>query len=541
MRKKGYLLFLSILLLSCSKEIIQHTLTVDALPVNAGSVSPPSNAFEKGSVVTLIATPAAEYLFKQWQGGLSGISNPAPITVDSDKQVTAVFEKRQYPLSLTIEGNGSVKEEIVPIASQAVYPSGTTVRLTAQAGPNWKFKAWQGDKVSTASPIDVKVDAPLTLKAVFSPILPNYLGTSYELSNSKIWFSSEEIINENGSRYTMNPLIDEQSAQFDMNQDGYEDIFYYEGYDLNISPTPNPPPTLLLNKGGKLVKSVFNGPNIKNPHGTKLLVGDFNGDALPDVFSTVAIDPPFNSPAGFLNTYDNSHLLFNSPNGFSRVKEFTDEGFWYTGCSGDIDKDGDVDIIVFNFHNQANKVKSRIMWNNGQGEFTIDTNGVGDIPVVYQSELVDLNNDGNLDLVITFIPNGNPRTNDFRILWGNGQGFSLTNSTKIDISSAPTSYYVQNLDFVDLDGDGAKEILPSGNYDNPMGGVPIYFVDVFKSDDGGKTYRDRTSTLMEKNKAPRFYHIRIADVDSNGKMDVFSADKKDNIRWEWDGSKLVRK
>jgi hypothetical protein len=52
--------------------------------------------------------------------------------VDADKQVTGVFEKRQYPLSLTIEGSGTVKEEVIAIAPQAQYPSGTTVRLTPQ-------------------------------------------------------------------------------------------------------------------------------------------------------------------------------------------------------------------------------------------------------------------------------------------------------------------------------------------------------------------------------------------------------------------------
>jgi hypothetical protein len=33
----------------------------------------------------------------------------------------------------------------------------------------------------------------------------------------------------------------------------------------------------------------------------------------------------------------------------------------------------------------------------------------------------------------------------------------------------------------------------------------------------------------------------VQDIDKNGMVDIFSAEKKDNIRWEWNGSKFIRK
>ena len=368
-------------------------------------------------------------------------------------------------------------------------------------------------------------------------IYKNYLKNSYELSNFDTWFSSAQLYKADGSKYPNNPFIDEQSTQIDIDGDGQEDLFYYEGYDLNISPTPNPPPSVFMNTGTTLKQTNYTGPNIKDPHGTKILVGDFNNDSLPDIFSNVAVDPPFGA-FPFLN--DNNHLLLNSKNGFTTVKEFPDQGFWYTGCSGDIDNDGDLDIIAFNFHNQSNGVKSRIMWNDGKANFTIDFTGVGDIPVVYLSELVDVNNDGFLDLVIVFVPAIFPsRVNDFRVLWGNGKGFSLTNSSSISISG---EWYLMNLDFTDLDADGTKEIIASGNYNNPTGsGAPIYFISLFKSTDKGKTFSDKTSQYIDNNTAGRFYHIRVQDIDKNGQLDIFSGEKKDNIRWEWNGTKFIRK
>jgi hypothetical protein len=368
-------------------------------------------------------------------------------------------------------------------------------------------------------------------------IYKNYLKNSYELSNFDTWFSSAQLYKADGLKYPNNPFIDEQSTQIDIDGDGLEDLFYYEGYDLNISPTPNPPPSVFMNTGTNLKQTNYTGSNIKNPHGTKILIGDFNNDSLPDIFSNVAVDPPFFA-FPFLN--DNCHLILNSKNGLSSVKEFPDQGFWYTGCSGDIDNDGDLDIITFNFHSQGNGVKSRIMWNDGKANFTNDFTGVGNIPIVYQSELVDVNNDGFLDLVIVFVPTTFPsRVNDFRVLWGNGKGFSLDNSSSISMSG---EWYLVNLDFTDLDADGTKEIIASGNYNNPSGsGAPIYFISLYKSVDKGKTFSDKTSQYIDNNTASRFYHIRVQDIDKNGQLDIFSGEKRDNIRWEWNGSKFIRK
>jgi hypothetical protein len=103
-------------------------------------------------------------------------------------------------------------------------------------------------------------------------------------------------------------------------------------------------------------------------------------------------------------------------------------------------------------------------------------------------------------------------------------------------------WYLMNLDFTDLDADGTKEIIASGNYNNPTGsGAPIYFISLFKSTDKGKTFLDKTSQYIDNNTAGRFYHIRVQDIDKNGQLDIFSGEKRDNIRWEWNGTKFIKK
>jgi uncharacterized repeat protein (TIGR02543 family) len=513
-----------------------YTLSSTVSPAEAGKItaSPSASTYPEGTQVTLTAEPNENWVFKQWEGDEPSTSNPVQVTMASNKTLVAVFVKRDYPLTIKIEGEGTVEEKIVPNPSGREYPHGTTVELTPKPKGGWEFAGWDGSLTGTDVPKKIIVDNPKNVIAKFKR--KNYLKTSYELSNYEVWFSSAQLFKSDGEKYNYNPFIDEQSAQLDIDGDGLEDVFYFEGYSLDQNPTPNPPPSIFLNTGSILKQTSYSGPNLKNPHGVKLLVGDFNNDFFPDIFSNVAVDPPLNQ-FPFLN--DNCHLIFNSTKGFDKVKEFTDEGFWYTGCSGDIDNDGDLDIITFNFHNQGNGIKSRIMWNDGTANFSIDFNGIGDIPVVYQSELVDVNFDGFLDLVITFIPNGPTRTNDLRILWGNGKTYNLTNSTKIDISP---DWYLMNLDFADLDKDGIMEVLPSGNFNAPLGGPPSYFISIFKSDDKGKTFANKTNQYIDGNViSNRFYHIRVQDIDKNGFLDIFSGDKKDNIRWEWNGSKFLKK
>ena len=65
----------------------------------------------------------------------------------------------------------------------------------------------------------------------------NYLNTSYHLSNYDLWINFNDVFSD-GVKYTKdNPLLVIQTAQLDINMDGFEDIFTYDSYPLNI-PTP---------------------------------------------------------------------------------------------------------------------------------------------------------------------------------------------------------------------------------------------------------------------------------------------------------------
>ena len=91
----------------------------------------------------MTATPQGEYLFKDWSDGNTNATRT--ITVSSNINLTANFEKRKYPLTINIEGEGEVIEEIVNAGRTTDYDSGATVKLTAVPSEGWEFAGWSGD------------------------------------------------------------------------------------------------------------------------------------------------------------------------------------------------------------------------------------------------------------------------------------------------------------------------------------------------------------------------------------------------------------
>jgi len=69
-----------------------HTLTTATS--GQGTVAPSFGTYESNSVVTLTATASQGWEFSGWSGDLGGSSNPATVTMDSNKYVLAMFEQR---------------------------------------------------------------------------------------------------------------------------------------------------------------------------------------------------------------------------------------------------------------------------------------------------------------------------------------------------------------------------------------------------------------------------------------------------------------
>ncbi|GAA0878116.1 hypothetical protein GCM10009119_10840 [Algoriphagus jejuensis] len=151
-------------IMSCDTEDDEpaptYFLTRIASPTDGGkiSVSPPSANYNHGQEVTLTPEANANWVFQKWEGDASGNSVPLKLTMDADKSVTAVFVKRDYPLTISIEGEGTVNEVVVTNPGGREYPHGTTVELTPLAKDGWKFDSWGGNLSGNDVPIRIVVD-----------------------------------------------------------------------------------------------------------------------------------------------------------------------------------------------------------------------------------------------------------------------------------------------------------------------------------------------------------------------------------------------
>ena len=166
MKKISFILS-ALFIISCTKDPIIYSLTTSANPANGGTVFPSTQQYDEGKTATITATPSAEYLFQSWSGA-TGTSNSTSVLMSSDKSVTANFIKKQYPLTIEIEGEGTVSEVVIKAGVTTDYNSGTIVELTAKSTGEWhEFVEWTGDIKSTENPIQITIDEAKTVKVTF--------------------------------------------------------------------------------------------------------------------------------------------------------------------------------------------------------------------------------------------------------------------------------------------------------------------------------------------------------------------------------------
>ena len=170
-RLLSYTFLLMLLVLCTEDDPIQFRLTTNCVPEKTGTVTPETGMFTEGSEIELKATANPEYIFKNWEGDASGNENPLKITMVKDREITAVFEKVNYSLSIEVIGEGTVNQEIM-LAKYAStdYQSGTTVQLTANPENGWRFVEWSGDHTGTENPIQITMDQAMSISAKFEKV-----------------------------------------------------------------------------------------------------------------------------------------------------------------------------------------------------------------------------------------------------------------------------------------------------------------------------------------------------------------------------------
>ncbi|MDB9824212.1 hypothetical protein OAC16_03550, partial [Flavobacteriaceae bacterium] len=479
-----------------------------------------------GSVIRLTANPSDEWVFRGWSGSVSSTTNPLEITVNQSKTITSTFVKRKYPLTINIQGEGTVTEEIISSGKTTTeYNSGSVIRLTANPSDGWEFSGWNGSVSSTENPIELSVNESKSIEVSFTRVVfyfvnrsPNYPSVNNNIGNiKKNYYHPGRIltpdiiinsisINENCDCFGCGcdesfTVLNDTSIYFDYNNDGRIDFFGFlennsRGYRVGF---------------GKyvLVDDVFNNP-VSTYYdsnvwcGGRMELNDFNGDGIDDVLVYHENDHG-DANGGHYSTRIPLEILYFNFDGSFTVSKIGPNTGTHDLVSFDIDNDGDIDIVNNEWwYDDPEGIPQLPLFyiNDGMGNFST-TNTKFEQSSFYQNlgldfnftgvDAFDLDNDGFVDLLIggtseqetQYCVYDNPYDEfeqncyttdyqeDIRVFWGSSSfTYSEENSTRVTLpfyenGNSKLSY---GFGFIDINNDGEYEIVNVGT-NIPRNGV----------------------------------------------------------------------
>ena len=472
----------------------------------------------------------------------------------------------KYILTATAGEGGSVS------TSGGTYNDGTSISIVATPNEGYEFVGWIGSE-STSSNITLTIGSNVTITANFQidcsywqTDIPDWSQTSYELFD--IYYPENyqdlgSLLGGESGEYGLNVI------SVDYNNDGYMDIIgSYNDYS-NFVDYPSDyygyerKQLIRFYKGGcggnfevdELNDSKFLGL----VHGRKILLGDFNNDNYVDLFllGHGYDKQPFNGEF-------NKALMSNGDGSFSDVDYQSFESFYHGGASGDIDNDGDLDIVAVD----GGRGKSLIYKNlNGQLEPSEAFIDQALMNQMYNVELFDINNDGFIDLIAgghDWSWGQNPECewwycntydNAPVIIYGDGVDFINNEFQRLPASGIDKQGIVTNFEFFDFDNDGQVEIIitRTGDNMNEEPGLPWdqtnfyrdWSIQILKLD--GEYFRDATSSFIDVYSGNEGWirFTKIKDIDNDGNLELYNTsnpytDQNNYLEWEIISSQLIK-
>ena len=268
-----------------------------------------------------------------------------------------------------------------------------------------------------------------------------------------------------------------QWMEADFNNDGFTDVLYIGAMVPNNSNrvgedtgsecgsdtcTGNRPlPSLFLgNASDKLTYSpkliIDNRKNSGMSLGRQLLVADYNNDNTLDFY---VADHGLGTHNGVRDSY-----FLSQPNGTwlessgTHLSHSNFQVFDHGGATGDIDNDGDMDIVITELNMQKHKTAFWCLMNDGTGFLKKrKCGGTGAAGL----ELADMDGDGDLDALVGAHEYANPAYNRYYtgIIWNNGKGYF---SRKTALPQHKKKWgTIPEVSASDLDNDGDLDVVYS--------------------------------------------------------------------------------
>ncbi len=147
-----------------SIKLEEHALEINIKGEGTVDIDPNQDKYEEGTEVKLNANPSNNWYFKDWTGDYIGTEDEINIIMDTEKKLTANFDKiDDFLLTIGVEGNGTTD----PPKGTYTYSDGEYETITAEAEDGWYFEKWIGKPQETDEEITVQMDEDKEIVAVF--------------------------------------------------------------------------------------------------------------------------------------------------------------------------------------------------------------------------------------------------------------------------------------------------------------------------------------------------------------------------------------
>ena len=257
--------------------------------------------------------------------------------------------------------------------------------------------------------------------------------------------------------------------------------------------------------------------------GGQLLVAHFNNDDTLDFYIT---DPGIQDWAvGFRDSYflsqpdgtwlESSNTHFSHPN----FKAYN-----HGGATGDIDNDGDMDVVTTEMNSWERGTSFWCLMNDGTGFLKKRKCGGVDS---FNIELADLDGDGDLDALIGGHEKGYSSAALLAItgiVWNDGRGnFNKHNYTRLREYKQKWGV-IPEVSASDLDNDGDLDIVYSRtSEDDFYVGAAIQIIENL----GNKKFKDHGLIILEGTEY--IQDIKFRDFDRDGDNDIYLVNERDKM------------
>gem|GEM_PF-2045306 len=154
-----------------------YTLTMVVDGSGSTTPSPGNHIYDVGDVVSISATPAADWQFDHWSSNVADPDSPSTtVTMNRDKTITAHFSPGSssandlitYTLTVTYEPSDGGSVILSPSELGNHYEKDTSIKLTVIPSEGYIFSCWGGDLTGNANPVTIAMDSDRNITANFA-------------------------------------------------------------------------------------------------------------------------------------------------------------------------------------------------------------------------------------------------------------------------------------------------------------------------------------------------------------------------------------